>query len=117
MTDYESPWVDDHDPLCPPYLGAREGRAECAICEALEKVRADERERVLESLTTVAESERGAGMSDGYQLSRRDRVVWWLASQVLRLATPQYRAFLTVLYRLGKEEVDGRIARNGGGNG
>lgn len=45
MSDYETPWVDDHDPLCPPYLGAREGRAECAICEALEKARAEERER------------------------------------------------------------------------
>lgn len=47
MSDYyETPWVDDHDPLCPPYLGARGGRAEWA----LERARAEERERIARAM-------------------------------------------------------------------
>lgn len=73
---YESPWVDDHDPLCPPYLGAREGRAECAICEALERARAGERERIAQALAEQ-EAQAAKHMTEpwqdwSYQCGQRD---------------------------------------------
>lgn len=44
-----------------------------------------------------------------YAVTWRDQVVWWLASQILRLGTKKYRAFIYVVVQLGLQEIDRRF--------
>lgn len=48
-------------------------------------------------------------MPDGSEVVWRDRLAWWLASQALRIATPLYRSWLTLMIRAGRKEIDQRL--------
>lgn len=55
-------------------------------------------------------------MPDGYQVTTRDRLAWWLATQVLRLASRQYRSWLYLMNKYGRLEIE-RQLREGDGRG
>ena len=40
----------------------------------------------------------------------RDRVVWWIAIRVLRLASPSYQMWLNMTWTIGQMEIERRLA-------